>query len=64
MIVYLILAILKERYRLKNSLAQLLHFLEADFFERKSFISIFQFNSRENPNGAVRKDIQLKLFDY
>jgi IS4 transposase len=64
MIVYLVLAILKERYRLKNSLSQLLHFLEVNLFEQKSLISIFQFNSREVKSGTLSRDNQLKLFDY
>jgi hypothetical protein len=35
MIVYLLLAILKERYRLEQNLSQLLHFLEVNIFEQK-----------------------------
>ena len=64
MIVYLILAILKERYLLQNSLSQLLHFLEVNLFETKPLISI----SRTNPRKTYRKrkdDLkQLTLFDY
>ena len=58
MIVYLKLAILKERYHLEPSLSKLLHFLEVNLFERKSLINIFQTNTR-----ATHKyeDIQLKL---
>jgi len=61
MIVYLNLAILKERYHLEPSLSKLLHFLEVNLFERKSLINIFQTNTR-----ATHKyeDIQLKLFNY
>ena len=61
MIVYLKLAILKERYHLEPSLSKLLHFLEVNLFERKSLINIFQTNKR-----ATHKyeDIQLKLFNY
>ena len=61
MIVYLKLAILKERYHLEPSLSKLLHFLEVNLFERKSLINIFQTNTR-----ATHKyeDIQLKLFKY
>ena len=60
MIVYLKLAILKERYHLEPSLSKLLHFLEVNLFERKSLINIFQTNTR-----ATHKyeDIQLKLFN-
>ncbi len=64
MIVYLILAILKERYLLQSSLSQLLHFLEVNLFERKLLISI----SRTNPRKTYRKEgydlKQLTLFDY
>ena len=61
MIVYLKLAILKERYHLEPSLSKLLQFLEVNLFERKSLINIFQTNTR-----ATHKyeDIQLKLFNY
>jgi hypothetical protein len=61
MIVYLKLAILKERYHLEPSLSKLLHFLEVNLFERKSLINIFQTNTR-----ATHKyeDIPLKLFNY
>jgi transposase len=50
MIVYLILAIMKERFRLQNNLSQLLHFLEVNLFERKSLVSIFQLNDRKAEN--------------
>ena len=64
MIVYLILAIIKERYSLQNSLSQLLHFLEVNLFEKKALISIF----RPNPRKMHRKEEdgykQLTLFDY
>ena len=64
MVVYLILAIIKERYLLQNCLSQLLHFLEVNLFEKKGLISIF----RPNPCQKFRKDeydhMQLKLFDY
>ena len=46
MVVYLILAILKQRYGLQPSLSKLLHFLEVNLFEPKPLISIFQTNSR------------------
>ena len=64
MIIYLILAILKERYLLQSSLSQLLHFLEVNLFETKLLISI----SRSNPRKTYRKGEnglkQLTLFDY
>ena len=64
MIVYLVLAILKERYQLENSLSQLLHFLEVNLFERKLLISIFQPNPRKVCDPGKFKHKQLKLFDY
>jgi IS4 transposase len=64
MIVYLILAIIKERYRLESSLSQLLHFLEVNLFEQKSLVSIFSMNSRRMPTKSLINDNQLKLFDY
>lgn len=64
MIVYLILAIIKERYRLESSLSQLLHFLEVNLFEQKSLVSIFRMNSRRMPTKSLGNDNQLKLFDY
>jgi hypothetical protein len=64
MIVYLVLAILKERYQLENALSQLLHFLEVNLFERKLLISIFQPNPRRVYIEEKIKHKQLKLFDY
>jgi transposase len=62
MIVYLLLAILKERYRLEQTLSQLLHFLEVNIFEQKSMLSIFQMNSRSTQKLDII-DKQLRLFD-
>jgi hypothetical protein len=62
MIVYLLLAILKERYRLEQTLSQLLHFLEVNIFEQKSMLSIFQMNSRSTQKVEI-DDKQLRLFD-
>lgn len=64
MIVYLVLAIMKERFHLENNLSQLLHFLEVNLFERKSLESIFQFNERKTHVEKNNEHIQLKLFDY
>jgi len=61
MVVYLVLAILKQRYRLDTSLSKSLHFLEVNLFEPKSLISIFQSNARANRQSF---DKQLKLFDF
>ena len=61
MIVYLVLAILKERYRLEPNLSKLLHFLEVNLFEPKQLISIFQGNARRI---ELPGDNQLKLFDF
>ena len=64
MIVYLVLAIMKERFHLENNLSQLLHFLEVNLFERKSLESIFQLNDRKVNEKKDIDYIQLKLFDY
>ena len=64
MIVYLILAILKERYLLQNSLSQLLHFLEVNLFETKPLISISMSNPRKSHHKGEYSLKQLTLFDY
>lgn len=64
MIVYLVLAIMKERFNLENQLSQLLHFLEVNLFERKSLESIFQLNERKTDSEKKKRHIQLKLFDF
>lgn len=64
MTVYLVLAIMKERFHLENNLSQLLHFLEVNLFESKSLESIFQLNDREKESKNNFEHIQLKLFDY
>jgi len=64
MIVYLVLAIMKERFHLENNLSQLLHFLEVNLFEQKSLESIFQLNDRKTTVKNTIDHIQLKLFDY
>jgi len=64
MIVYLILAIIKERYYLEQSLSQLLHYLEVNLFEQKSLSLIFCMNSRRKLADLVIEDKQLKLFEY
>ena len=63
MIVYLSLAILKQRYHLEQSLSQLLHFLEVNLFEEKPLISIFQPNLRSTQYKAEATYNQLTLFD-
>ena len=60
MIVYLVLAILKQRYHLEASLSKVLRFLEVNLFEQKPLISIFQPNARGH---FGEKDKQLILFD-
>jgi len=64
MIVYLIIAIIKERYHLEPSLSQLLHFLEVNLFEQKSLDFIFCMNSRRISTKEINRYNQLKLFDY
>jgi IS4 transposase len=61
MVVYLVLAILKQRYRLDTSLSKSLHFLEVNLFAQKALISIFQSNARANRRSF---DKQLKLLDF
>jgi IS4 transposase len=61
MVVYLMLAILKERYQLTPSLSKLLHFLEVNMFEQKPLVSIFSTNNRHE---LREPDKQLKLFDF
>jgi hypothetical protein len=61
MVIYLMLSILKERYRLKPSLSKLLHFLEVNMFEQKALLSIFGTNKRYE---LREPDKQLKLFDF
>ena len=63
MIVYLVMAILRERYQLKNSPSQLLHLLEVNLFERKLLISIFEPNPRKVHTQEISHHKQLKLFD-
>lgn len=61
MIVYLMLAILKQRYGLEPSLSTLLHFLEVNLFEAKPLVSTFQAQAR----GVLEiEDKQLKLFAF
>jgi hypothetical protein len=64
MIVYLLLAILKERYHLQEPLSKLLHFLEVNLFEQKPLISIFYTNARRKRHEQKTEDSQLKLFDF
>ena len=61
MVVYLVLAILKQRYYLDLAMSQLLHFLEVNLFEQKPLLSIFQTNPRYKRRD---EDKQLKLFDF
>ena len=63
MVVYLVMAILRERYQLKNSPSQLLHLLEVNLFERKLLISIFEPNPRKAQTQEISNHKQLKLFD-
>ncbi len=61
MVVYLVVAILKERYHLDFAMSKLLHFLEVNLFEQKPLLSIFQINPRYKRHD---EDKQLKLFDF
>lgn len=62
MIVYLVIAIIKQKYH--KSMSQLLHFLEVNLFERKPLISVFKFNERKIEKRDDYQDNQLKLFEY
>jgi hypothetical protein len=64
MIVYLVLAIVKQRYRLEPTMSELLHFLEVNLFEKKPLISSFFMNSRQAPTQTHIRDNQMKLFEY
>jgi transposase len=61
MVVYLALAILKERYSLEPSLSKLLHYLEVNLFEPKPLVSIFQPQARNTKQKGVE---QMKLFGF
>ena len=64
MIVYLILAILKQRYGLEKSLSQLLHFLEVNLFEKNRLVDIFFERPRKTYGKRETPPKQLTLFDY
>ena len=64
MIVYLVVAIIKQRYHLSKSMSQLLHFLEVNLFEQKSIISVFNLNDREAKKDKQEQYKQLKLFEF
>ncbi|MCJ7714977.1 MAG: IS4 family transposase, partial [Anaerolineales bacterium] len=61
MVVYLVIAILKERYHLDFAMSKLLHFLEVNLFEQKPLLSIFQINPRYE---RYNDDKQLTLFAF
>ena len=60
MIVYLTLAILKQRYKIQTSLSKMLHFLETNVFEQKPILSIFATNPRHQ--DSPQPSNQLFLF--
>jgi hypothetical protein len=60
MILFLVLAIVKQRYRWDRSLSKRLHFLEINLFEQKTLLSVFA----ANPCGAPHvENNKLKVFD-
>ncbi|MBF0492195.1 MAG: hypothetical protein HQM15_05390 [Deltaproteobacteria bacterium] len=61
MIVYLSLAILKQRYQIKTRLSKMLHFLETNLFEQKPILSIFAANPRSQDLSQLSN--QLFLFE-
>jgi len=60
LVVYLELAIIKERYRLDPPLSKMLHFLKVNLFEQKPLLSAFAMNKRQKKQSPVSN--QLKLF--
>ena len=62
LVVYLELAVLKERYQIDQPLSQMLHFLEVNLFEQKPLLSMFALNARQKE--IIHDSKQLKLFDY
>jgi len=61
LIVYLELAIVKERYKIDLPLSKMLHFLRVNLFEHKPLLSAFAMNERKNKLLPVSN--QLELFD-
>jgi DDE family transposase/uncharacterized protein DUF4372 len=61
MIVYLVIAIINQRYPSLYSPSKLLHFLEVALFEQIPLYSVFHTNARYVPPTVVN---QLTLFDY
>ena len=62
LIVYLELAILKERYQIKAPLSKMLHFLDVNLFEQSPLLSVFALNERKKKPLLISN--QLNLFDY
>jgi DDE family transposase/uncharacterized protein DUF4372 len=62
LIVYLELAILKERYQIKAPLSKMLHFLDVNLFEQSPLLSVFALNERTKKPLSISN--QLNLFDY
>jgi hypothetical protein len=62
MIVYLELAIIRERYGISESLSKILHFLETNLFHEKPIQQVFARNPRKNHADLTSN--QLKLFGY
>lgn len=62
LVVYLELAIIKERYGIDLPLSKMLHFLKVNLFEQKPLLSAFAMNERKVKHPVVSN--QLKLFDH
>ncbi|MCP4668851.1 MAG: transposase [Deltaproteobacteria bacterium] len=62
LVVYLELAIIKERYNVDQPLSKMLHFLKVNLFEQKPLLSVFALNTRQKEQRPFSK--QLELFDY
>ena len=61
MIVYLVIAVINQRYQSSHSPSKLLHFLEVNLFEQTPLYSVFYSNARYISPRNVN---QLTLFDY
>lgn len=61
LVVYLELAIIKERCQIDFPLSKMLHFLKVNLFEQKPLLSAFAMNERKKNKLPVSN--QLKIFD-
>ena len=62
MIVYLLISIIKERYKVDLASSAMLHIIEGNLFENKPLLLLFMNRKRETKNKT--KFEQLNLFDF